>query len=95
MDKAVGWAVNSALASQEPTLTIFILPAWDDHSNTSYMRWCKTHPNTCHLLGKLSKRYFKFMTPDHWSGEDNFAGTTKWHINIMAVMNENGRHIAI
>jgi hypothetical protein len=95
MDKAVGWAVNSALASQEPTLTIFILPAWDDHSNTSYMRWCKTHPNTCYLLSKLSKRYFKFMTPDHWSGEDNFAGTTKWHINIMAVMNENGRQIAI
>jgi ribonuclease HI len=35
------------------------------------------------------------MTPDHWSGEDNFVGTTKWHINIMAVMNEEGRQVAI
>lgn len=92
MYKAVSWAVHSAQNSDSPTLTVFILPAWTDGSNTAYMKWVRKMPDTCRLLGSIPKRSFKFIQPQAATGglapED--TGHPKWDINILLVGNKVG-----
>ena len=90
MEKAVRWALNSALSTSEATLTVCVLPAWDGRSNTAYNRVVAEHPSHCHVLMRIPKRNFKFCTPDNWNGTDTYAGNPKWDVNVLLVGNEEG-----
>jgi hypothetical protein len=69
MYKAVAWAVQSARATVDPVLTLCILPAWDESSDTAaYGRWLRQARHNCHVLMRVPKTCFKFMTPDAWKG---------------------------
>jgi hypothetical protein len=90
MYKAVAWAVHSARATVEPVLTLCILPAWDESSNTAYCRWLREARNNCHVLLRIPKTCFKFMTPDAWKGAAPYAGHPKWDVNFVLVGNTAG-----
>ena len=60
MYKAVSWAVHSAQNTETPTLTLFVLPAWTEGSNTAYMKWAQKMPDTCRLLATIPRKSFKF-----------------------------------
>jgi ribonuclease HI len=92
MYKAVSWAVHSAQNTKQPTLTVFVLPAWTDGSNTAYMKWVRKRPTTCRLLATIPKKCFKFVQPQATTlgslPED--TGHPKWDINILLVGNQEG-----
>jgi ribonuclease HI len=92
MYKAVSWAVHSAHITDQPTMTVFILPAWTEGSNTAYMKWVNKMPNTCRLLTTIPKRAFKFVPPQvNTMGMDpQDAGHPQWDINILLVGNAAG-----
>jgi hypothetical protein len=73
MERAVRWALNSALKTTTATLTLCVLPAWDGNSNTAYNRVVADHPAQCHVLMRIPKRNFKFCTPDAWNGEIKYG----------------------
>jgi hypothetical protein len=72
MYKAVAWAVHSdraTRATDEPVLTLCILLAWDESSNTAYCRWLREARHNCHVQLRVPKTCFKFTTPaDAWKG---------------------------
>ena len=92
MYKAVSWAVHSAQNTETPTLTLFVLPAWTEGSNTAYMKWAQKMPDTCRLLATIPRKSFKFIQPQAATlgipPED--TGHPKWDINILAVGNAAG-----
>jgi ribonuclease HI len=90
MYKAVAWAVQSARATAEPVLTLCILPAWDESSDTAYCRWLRQAKHNCHVLLRVPKACFKFMTPDAWKGAAPYAGHPKWDVNFVLVGNTAG-----
>jgi hypothetical protein len=90
MYKAVAWAVKSARATTDPVLTLCILPAWDESSDTAYCRWLRRARHNCHVLMRVPKACFKFMTPDAWKGVAPYAGHPKWDINFILVGNTPG-----
>lgn len=92
MYKAVSWAVHSAHNTAEPTLTVFVLPAWTDASNTAYMKWVKKMPNTCKLLATIPKKSFKFLQPQATTlGQAaGHTGHPKWDVNVLLVGNHPG-----
>ena len=90
MYKAVAWAVQSARATTDPVLTLCILPAWDESSDTAYCRWLRQARHNCHVLMRVPKTCFKFMTPDAWKGVAPYAGHPKWDINFIIVGNTAG-----
>jgi hypothetical protein len=62
MEKAVRWALNSALKSTAATLTLcVVLPAWGGNSNTAYNRVVADHPVQCHVIMRIPKRNFKVL----------------------------------
>jgi ribonuclease HI len=90
MEKAVRWALNSAIKSTAATLTLCILPAWDGNNNTAYNRVVADHPAQCHVIMRIPRRNFMFCTPDAWNGEDKYAGCPKWDVNFLLIGNEQG-----
>ena len=90
MEKAVRWALNSATKTTAAVLTVCVLPAWDENSNTAYNRMIADHPAHCHVIMRIPKRNFKFCTPDAWNGEDTYAGCPKWDVNFLLIGNEQG-----
>jgi ribonuclease HI len=90
MCKAIAWAVQSAQATPEPVLTLCILPAWDESSDTAYNRWLRQAKHNCHVLLRIPRACFKFMTPDAWKGAEPYAGHPKWDINFILVGNTAG-----
>ena len=90
MYKAVGWAVKSARATAAPTVTLCILPAWDQSSDTSYLRWMREAPANCHHLMRVPRQLFKFRVPDAWKRASEYAGHPKWDINLLLVGNQAG-----
>ena len=72
MEKAVRWAIFSALDTVEPVLTAFVLPC-QDNSGTSYARWM-THP-LVQEVATVQKNKFKFKDPRHWTGDKEYSGT--------------------
>jgi hypothetical protein len=92
MYKAVSWAVHSAKLAEHPTMTVFILPAWTESSNTAYMKWVCKMPDTCRLLATLPRKQFKFIPPQATTlGIDSDdVGNPKWDVNILLVGNQAG-----
>jgi ribonuclease HI len=91
MQKAVGWAVHSAQATRDPVLTMFVLPAWDERSDTAYNRWVKRDaPQNCHVLMRINRNSFKFRVPDAWKGIPEYAGNPRWDVAILLVGNRSG-----
>ena len=93
MYKAVSWAVHSAENTGTPSVTVFVLPAWTEGSNTAYMKWVRKMPHTCKLLATIPRRSFKFIqqpqaTTVGLPPED--TGHPKWDINILLVANNRG-----
>jgi hypothetical protein len=92
MYKAVSWAVHSSQLTQNPTLTVFILPAWKEGSHTAYLKWTETCPSNCRLLATIPRRAFKFIPPEtNTMGQDAAtAGHPEWDINLLLVGNTQG-----
>ena len=92
MYKAVSWAVHSAQNTETPTLTLFVLPAWTEGSNTAYMKWAQKMPDTCRLLATIPRKSFKFIQPQAATLgiPPKDTGHPKWDINILAVGNAAG-----
>jgi hypothetical protein len=91
MDKAVQWALWSARKTEVPTLTVMVLPAWTDASNTAYMRWLTEYPHNAKHLVQIPRKCFKFVKPTAWAEpEDKMAGHPKWDVNILLVGNKAG-----
>jgi hypothetical protein len=92
MYKAVSWAVHSSQLTQDPTLTVFILPAWREGSHTAYLKWTETCPANCRLLATIPRRAFKFIPPEtNTMGQDAAtAGHPDWDINLLLVGNTQG-----
>ena len=93
MYKAVSWAVHSAENTGTPSVTVFVLPAWTEGSNTAYMKWVRKLPQTCKVLATIPRRSFKFIqqpqaTTVGLPPED--TGHPKWDINILLVGNKRG-----
>ena len=93
MYKAVSWAVHSAENTGTPSVTVFVLPAWTEGSNTAYMKWVRKMPQTCKVLATIPRRSFKFIqqpqaTTVGLPPED--TGHPKWDINILLVGNKRG-----
>ena len=93
MYKAVSWAVHSAENTGTPSVTVFVLPAWTEGSNTAYMKWVRKMPHTCKLMATIPRRSFKFIqqpqaTTVGLPPED--TGHPKWDINILLVANNRG-----
>ena len=92
MYKSVSWAVHSAQTTEKPTLTVFVLPAWTEGSNSAYMKWVQKMPDTCKLLATVPRTSFKFIQPQATTlgipAED--TGHPKWDINLLLVGNEAG-----
>ena len=86
MDKAVRWAIHSADASAQQTVTLFVLPDW---AGTPYKQWLGHH--SVDILDKIPGTQFKFMAPDHWCKQDIYAGHPKWSILIFTVSNTQGK----
>jgi ribonuclease HI len=90
LEKAVAWAVHSARATDTPTLTVFVLPAWSETSNTAYLKWTRKFPDNCKVLLRVPKQSFKFLPPDAAFMVKDAAHATghpKWDVNILAVFN--------
>jgi ribonuclease HI len=88
------WAVHSALQCAKagiPSLTLFILPAWDESSCTSYERWLRECPGTVKEIMRIPKKMFKFRKPTSWLDADTYAGNPKWDVKIIMVANELGQ----
>jgi len=93
MDKAVAWAVHSARHTPIPTVTLFILPAWMDESNTAYLKWQRKFPQNCRVVLRVPKRSFRFVRPDHAVAVYDPAepGHIKWDVTFLAVFNSAGK----
>ena len=59
MNKAVKWAIASAMASDSPSLTALVLPWWED---AAYFKWM-IHP-LVYTLVRIPAAQFKFKKPD-------------------------------
>ena len=92
MYKAVSWAVHSSQATDHPTLTAFVLPAWTGGSNTAYLKWTQKRPDLCHTLTTIPRKSFKFVPPEsNTLGMDAAdAGHPRWDVTILLVGNKAG-----
>ena len=80
MAKAVRWAIMSAAATQEASLTIFILPEW---THSACYR-CMQDPRV-HRFMVFSKDTFTSRAPDFWSTGGDYASHPEWNIDVFAV----------
>ena len=88
MNKAVKWAIDSAMKLDCPSLTAFVLPQWEDHA---YYKWM-SHPLVYPLL-MVPASQFKFKKPDFWrSADTEYAKSPRWNVNIFIVANAAGLH---
>ena len=85
MEYAVRWAIVSAEGTDQPTLTAFVLPWWED---TAYFRWMQ-HP-LVHALARVHSKQFKFKRYDFWRTGEKYAGNPKWDVNFFVVANGQG-----
>ena len=70
---------------------MFVLPAWDERSDTAYNRWVKRDaPQNCHVLMRINRNSFKFRVPDAWKGIPEYAGNPRWDVAILLVGNRSG-----
>ena len=69
MDKAVRWAICSALENDQPSLTAFVLPWWED---TAYFKWMQ-HP-CVHPVSRIPGKRFKFKKFDYACTGAQYAG---------------------
>jgi len=92
MYKAVTWAVHSAQATDQPTLTIFVLPAWRGGSHTAYLKWVHKRPDLCKMLTTIPRKAFKFVSPESYTlGIDTKeTGNPRWDVNFLMVGNQAG-----
>jgi exonuclease III/ribonuclease HI len=91
MDKAMRWAVHSALSGgTAPVLTLLIHPAWDERSRTAYIKWLKHCPTVTQELLRIPRRYFKFTKPTHWEDAQQLAGHPRWDVSLVLVANAAG-----
>ena len=93
MEKAVRWALHSALTSELPTGTLLVLPDWTGYSNTAYAKWLKSHPRQCITIATVAKDWFRFTTPEEWRGGKRFSGTLKWGVKLVFICNEQARQV--
>ena len=85
MDKAVRWALASAVHTQVAALTAFVLPYWP---STAYHRWLR-HPFV-HIMAKVRRSEFRFKKPDHWQGGGLYGGNPYWDVLFLVVANAAG-----
>ena len=86
LNEAMKHAVVSTYTNS-PVLSVFVGPAWDGTSYTSWLR----HPRV-HLLARIPKNELPFIPFDYWKGdvEYNKAHTPKWDVNFVIVANKEG-----
>ena len=83
MNKAMKWAIASAMAVDSPSLTEFVLPWWKD---TAYFKWM-SHPMV-YTLVRIPAAQFKFKKPDFWNTKGpKFAGSPRWDVNQVQFRN--------
>ena len=87
MQKAVRWAIGSAMEAAEPSLTVFVLP-FHDKTGTSYQQWLG-HP-LVHNIAKIPKRAIKLQAPEAWKTGQTFRGHPRWDYLLFAVANNAG-----
>ena len=91
MTKALTRAAHSAIHNKTtPVMTTMILPAWDQHSSTSYLSWIKNCPAVCQVMMRIPAKQFKFLRPTHWADASSLEGCPRWDVNIIIVANEKG-----
>ena len=62
--RAVTWAIQSAIHTNVPTLTLLVLPTYNkDTSSTAHMRWIKKFPEQCKILATLPRSLTKLQIP--------------------------------
>lgn len=87
--KAVTWAIQSAMQTNVPTLTLMVLPTYNrDTSSTAHMRWIKKYPEHCKILATLPRSLVKLQIPPNTRQPP--ACTLKWNMQLVAVGNQAG-----
>jgi hypothetical protein len=87
--RAVTWAIQSAIHTNVPTLTILVLPTYNkDTSSTAHMRWIKKYPEQCKILATLPRSLTKLQIPPNTRQPP--AYTLKWNMQLVAVGNHAG-----
>jgi ribonuclease HI len=87
--KAVKWALQSAIQTDIPTMTILLLPTHaKEHSTTGHMKWIKQYPEWCKHLLTLPKSKVRLHTPPNTRGP--VADTLKWNTQLVAIGNRAG-----
>ena len=85
MEKAVRWALVSAIEADQPSLTAFVLPWWPD---SAYFKWMD-HP-LVHSVARIKGRHFKFKRAEYSTKGQLYAGNPRWDINVFVVANRDG-----
>jgi hypothetical protein len=86
-NNAVEWALRSAVANEEPTLTLLLLPTYTKGGAfTNYMRWVRSHPENCKLLATIPNSRLTLETALGTNGSPRVGFNT----NVVAVGNLTG-----
>ena len=89
MERAVRWAILSAVETEEPTLTTFVLLDWKD---SGYCKWLQ-HPRTSNARSRptLTKNNLNLRRlSDHWQSGQLYAKNPKWNVLLFTVANTKG-----
>jgi hypothetical protein len=88
-NKAMMWAIQSATQTDQPTLTMLLLPTYaKSGDSTAHIRWIKTHPGYCKHLMTLPKSLVKLEPPPTTRHQP--AKHLKWNTQMIAVGNTAG-----
>ena len=78
-------SVFSTQETDEPILTIFVLPDW---AGTAYLRWM-SHPLMQEMI-TIEKTQCRFKDRKHWATGKEFSSHAMWDINFLIVANTAG-----
>jgi exonuclease III/ribonuclease HI len=88
-NKAMVWAIQSAIQTEQPTLTMLLIPTYTKSGDsTAHMKWVKNYPGCCKHLMTLPKSLVKLEpspTARHQPAEH-----LKWSTQLIAVGNTAG-----
>ena len=85
LEKAMRWAIGSTMLTNDPVLTVMVMPHWRD---SAYEQWL--HHPAVRRVATMPAAQFQFKTCDHWKGNKEFVGSPKWDVNVLVVANKAG-----
>jgi ribonuclease HI len=88
-ERAVDWAIKSAAATEQPTLTVIVVPTYFKAGDeTGYMRQVRRNQQHCRLLATVPCKLMGLQPPANEPLEPPLC--LKWRMRIIAVGNRAG-----